>query len=36
VVKAQLLFLAGRPERCADIIDRCQDVLPARGPYERD
>lgn len=36
VVKAQLLFLAGRPERCPDIIGRCLDVLPAEGSYERD
>jgi hypothetical protein len=36
VVKAQLLFLAGRPERCMAIIERCLNVLPAQGSYERD
>jgi len=36
VVKAQLLFLAGRPQRCVELIGECVRLLPIRGGYERD
>jgi hypothetical protein len=36
VVKAQLLFLAGRPERCSELIVRCMASLPVEERYERD
>jgi hypothetical protein len=36
VEKAQLLFLAGRPERCVELVEACGDLLPARGRYARD
>lgn len=36
VVKAQLLFLAARPERCAELIVRCMAALPFKEGYERD
>ncbi|MFQ5508400.1 MAG: hypothetical protein ACE5FN_03590 [Leptospirillia bacterium] len=36
VVKAQLLFLGGRPERCAEMLGRLSHLFPEHARYERD
>lgn len=36
VVKCQLLFLSGQPERCADMMEACLNLLPTEGSYDRD